>query len=90
MDLAFFIECSCPPERRGATVAGGDFTSLDDFLASQQLTHIECQACGSFYQLVRYIDAGGVEHPVTADPDRRRGLAGRMRWRLAGSRRGEG
>ncbi|MGH8912154.1 MAG: hypothetical protein ACRDVD_06550 [Acidimicrobiia bacterium] len=64
MVLAFFIECSCPPDRRGATVGGGDFDSVEDFLDSYQLTHIECRACRTYYNLIGYIDESGVERMV--------------------------
>lgn len=80
MVLAFFIECSCPPDRRAATVGGGDFDSVEDFLESYQLTHIECRACGTYYNLIGYIDQSGVERMVTpqrnpAPPTRQRLLA---------------
>jgi len=64
MILAFFIECSCPPDRRAATVGGGDFASVEDFFDSYQLTHIECQSCNTYYQLIGYIDEDGVEKRV--------------------------
>jgi hypothetical protein len=64
MILAFFIECDCPPDRRAATVGGGDFESVEEFLDSYQLTHIECQACHTYYQLIGYIDENGVEKRV--------------------------
>jgi hypothetical protein len=69
MVLAFFIECSCPPHRRGAIVGGGDFSSVEEFLQSYQLTHIVCQSCDSYYQLIGYMDEHGKEHLVDA-PER--------------------
>lgn len=77
MILAFFIECSCPPDRRAATVGGGDFESVEDFLDSYQLTHIECQSCNTYYQLIGYIDEDGVEkrvarHDEAETPSRQR------------------
>ena len=71
MVLAFFIECACPPDRRAATVGGGDFESAEDFLESYQLTHIECQACRTYYQLIGYIDESGVERRVGSAPEPR-------------------
>jgi hypothetical protein len=77
MIVAFYIECACPPDRREARVAGGDFDSIDDFLNNYQLTHIECRACGSYYQLIGYIDENGEERMVA--PPVRTGLPARQR-----------
>lgn len=62
--LAFFIECACPPDRRSATVGAGDIKSVDEFLDSYPLTHIVCQTCDTYYQLIGYIDDSGTERRV--------------------------
>lgn len=64
MVLAYFIECACPPDRRSATVAAGALQSVEEFLKNYQLTHIVCQTCDSYYQLIGYIDQNGVERRV--------------------------
>lgn len=65
MILAFFIECRCPRDRRSATVGGGDIESVEEFLDSYQLTHIECRSCRHYYRLIGYMDESGVERRVT-------------------------
>lgn len=64
MVLAFFIECSCPPHLRGATVGGGGLKSVEEFLGNYQLTHIECGRCGTYNRLIGYMDGDGVEHLI--------------------------
>lgn len=87
MILAFFIECECPPDRREATVGGGDFETVEDFFDSYQLTHIECQSCHTYYRLIGYIDESGVEKRVAA-PQERTAAPPRRRLRSSpGSRR---
>lgn len=65
MVLAFFVECECPPDRRAATIGGGGLASVDDFMKSYPLTHIECGSCRTYYRLIGWIDESGVERPVT-------------------------
>ncbi|CAN5749230.1 hypothetical protein BH23ACT5_BH23ACT5_24110 [soil metagenome] len=67
MILAFFIECECPPDRRAATVGGGEFSSVEEFLESYQLTHIECWSCRNYYRLIGYMDETGVERAVSRE-----------------------
>lgn len=83
MVLAFFIQCQCPPGQCEATVGGGGLT-VSDFLNSYQLTHIECQRCGSYYELIGHIDESGVER-MLAPPARPKPAT--RRRRLASVRR---
>ncbi|HEX2153890.1 MAG TPA: hypothetical protein VHL52_07925 [Acidimicrobiia bacterium] len=62
--LAFFMECACPPDGRSLTVGAGELASVEEFLDSYPLTHIVCQSCDSYYQLIGYIDQDGVERRV--------------------------
>lgn len=68
MVLAYFIECSCPPDRRSATVGAGDLTSVVDFLKSYPLNHIVCQTCDSYYELIGWIDEAGTEYRANFEP----------------------
>ena len=56
MILAFNIECACPLGLREASVAGGDYSSVEDFDADYHLTHIECPRCHTYFRLVSYVD----------------------------------
>lgn len=67
MILAFFIECNCPRDRRSATVGGGEFDTVEEFLDSYHLTHIECRSCRSYYRLIGYMDESGVERRVAPE-----------------------
>lgn len=87
MIVAFFIECACPPDRRVAAVGGGDFASPEEFLASYQLTHIECLSCGEYYRLIGYIDAAGTEHRIEVPRDQREVVRRRIKDRLISARR---
>lgn len=91
MVLAFFIECACPPARRGATVGAGEHQTVESFLGDFSLTHIVCQACNSYYRLIGYIDSDGREtrvDPVGVSPvadarkRRRMAMASRRTGRL--------
>ena len=59
MILAFNIECACPLGLREASVAGGDYSSVEDFDADYHLTHIECPRCHTYFRLVSYVDDEG-------------------------------
>lgn len=85
--LAFFIECACPPDRRSATVGAGEVKTVEDFLDSYELTHVVCGSCDAYFQLIGWIDEGGVEHSVERVTDPRAELTGRIRRRLASSLR---
>ena len=64
MVLAFFIECRCPIGLREASVAGGGYSSPEEFLDDYHLTHIECPRCHTYFRLVGYIDDAGVQYQV--------------------------
>lgn len=60
------MECACPPERRSITVGAGEIETVGEFFENYPLTHIVCDACNTYYELIGYIDESGVERSVHA------------------------